>query len=68
VIHEFVKPVIEPNPTFRLITQATMGATPWWFGLGLQLNESSHLRVCSKGHIIVPHFRDVNVFIDVTLK
>jgi len=36
---EYVKSGIEPNPTFRFLTQAAMGVAPWWFGLGPQLGE-----------------------------
>ncbi len=48
---EHVKPRVEPSPTLRLITQATMGATLWWSELGPQLGELPHLRVCLEGHV-----------------
>jgi hypothetical protein len=36
---EYVKSGVEPNPTFRFVTQAAMGVAPWWFELGPQLGE-----------------------------
>ncbi len=46
-----VKPRVEPSPTFRLKTQVVMKAIPWWFELGPQLGESSHLKVHLEGHV-----------------
>ncbi len=66
VAHESIKPGVEPNPTLTLITQpvATVASCS---KLGPWLGESSHLRVYLKGHVSLPHFRNVNVFVDVTL-
>jgi hypothetical protein len=44
-----------------------MKATPQWPKLGPQLGESFHLKVRLEGHVTLPHFKDVNIFIDVTL-
>jgi hypothetical protein len=33
----------------------------------VQLNESSHLKVRLKGHVTLPHFRDIDIIIDVIL-
>jgi hypothetical protein len=62
---ESIKLRVTPSPTLRLVTQAAMGATPWWFKLGPRLCES--LKAHVEGHVILPHFRDVNVLVDVTL-
>ncbi len=62
-----VKLKVKPNPTLKLTTQAATKATPQWPKLGPQLSESFHLKVCLEGHVTLPHFRDVNIFIDVTL-
>jgi hypothetical protein len=42
-----------------------MGATPWWSWHGPSI-EQAHLWFCLKGHVILPHFRDINKFIDVS--
>jgi hypothetical protein len=41
---EYAKLGIEPNPTLKFDTQATMGAAPWWSGLGPWLSKPPHLR------------------------
>jgi hypothetical protein len=48
---EFVIPKVEPNPTFRLVTQAVTRVAPRWFGLGPQLGKSSHLNLHLEGHV-----------------
>ncbi len=49
------------------ITHANMGATPWWLWHGPSLLiERAHLWFHLKGHVILPHFRDINTFIDVS--
>lgn len=56
----------KPCPTLRLVTQVTVRATPWWSGLGPQLNEPSHLKVRLGSHVTLVHFEDVNILIEVT--
>jgi hypothetical protein len=55
------------NRTLRFAIQAGMGAAPQWFGLGPQLGESFHLRVHLERHVTLPHFRDVNILVDVDI-
>jgi hypothetical protein len=43
LVHEHVKPGVEPSPTLRFVTQATMGVALWWSGLGSRLSEPPHL-------------------------
>jgi hypothetical protein len=62
---EYVKLEIEPNPTLRFSTQATMGAAPWWSRLGPRLGEPLHLKVRLEWHVTLPHFKDVNILVDV---
>jgi hypothetical protein len=62
-----VKLRIKLNPTLRFAIQAAMGAAPQWVGLGPQLAESFHLRVHLEGHVTLPHFRDVNILVDVDI-
>jgi hypothetical protein len=66
-VYEHVKLGVEPNPTLRLITQATTWATPWWSELGFRLSKPPHLRVRLEGHVTLPHFRNVNVLTNVSL-
>jgi hypothetical protein len=49
-----VKLGIRPNPTFRLTTQAVMGATPWWSKLEPQLGKYFHLKVHLERHVTFP--------------
>jgi len=49
--HECCQTGSQTSPTFRLATQVVMGATPQRSGLGPQLGNSSHLRVCLEGHV-----------------
>jgi hypothetical protein len=62
-----VKPRVKPSPTLRHAIQATMGAAMQWFGFRPQLGESFHLRVHLEGHVTLPHFRNVNIFVDVDI-
>ncbi len=64
---EYVKSRVKFSPTLRFVTQATIWATPLWFGLGPWLGEAPHLKVRLKGHVILPNFRDVNILIYVSL-
>ncbi len=65
--HESIKLRVETNPTLRLVIQVVMGVAPQWFRFGLQLGESSHLRVHLKRHVTFPFFRNVNILIHSTL-
>jgi len=64
---ESIKLRVEPSPTFKLVTQATMGATPGWSRLGPKLNEPPLFTIYLKRHVVLPHFRDVNIFVDISL-
>ncbi len=42
---------------------------PWWSWHGPSPSiERAHLWFCLKGHVILPHFRDINTFVDVSQK
>jgi hypothetical protein len=56
-----VKPKIEPSPTLRFVTQCAMKGSLRWFGLGHRLNEPLHF----ERFVIHPHFRNVNILIDI---
>lgn len=62
-----VKRGVEPNTTLRFITQFVMKATLRWSKLGPWLIELPHLGFHLERHVILPHYRDVNIFVDVTL-
>jgi len=62
-----VKLRVKPSPTLRLAIQAAMGATIQWFGVKPQLGESFHLKVHLEGHVTLPHFKDVNILVDVDI-
>jgi len=65
---ESIKLGVDRSSTLRLVTQATTKATPWWFELGLRLGEPPNLKVHLEGHVTFPHFRDVNILIEVFLR
>ncbi len=65
---ESIKLRVETNPTLRLITQVATKATPQWFGFGPWQSEPPHLRVHLEGHVTLPHFKDVNIFVDVSTR
>lgn len=53
------------NTTLRFITQFVMKATLRWSKLGPWLIELPHLGFHLERHVILPHYRDVNIFVDV---
>lgn len=61
-----VKLGVESNPTLIFVTQFITKATLWWSKLGPWLNELPHLGFHLERHVILPHYRDVNIFVDVT--
>jgi hypothetical protein len=68
VAHEFAKQKVELSPTHRFVTQATTRAALQWSKLGRKLGEPPHLRVRLEGHVTLPHFKNVNIFVDVFLR
>jgi len=60
-----VKLRVKPSPTLRFIIQFGMKAVFKWFGLQPGLGKPFHLRVCLKGHVTLPRFRNVNVLVDI---
>jgi hypothetical protein len=62
---ESIKLGVDLSSTLRLVTQATTKATPRWFELGLRLGEPPNLKVHLEGHVTFPHFRDVNILVEV---
>lgn len=55
------------NTTLRFITQFVMKATLRWSKLGPWLSELPHLGFHLERHVILPNYRNVNIFVDVTL-
>ncbi len=62
---ESIKLGVDRSSTLRLVTQATTKATPQWFELGLRLGEPPNLKVHLERHVTFPHFRDVNILVEV---
>ncbi len=64
---EYVKLGVELSPTLRFVTQTATGVALRWSKLGRWLGKPPHLKVCLEGHVTLPWFRDVNIFVDVYL-
>jgi len=57
---------VKPDPTLKHVTQSTIGVGPQLFRLRPRLSKYSYLKVYLEGHVILSHFRNVNILVDIT--
>ncbi len=61
-----IKLGVKLGPTLKHATQSIARVDPQWFKLRPRLSKYSHLKVYLERHVILSHFRNVNILVDIT--